>query len=104
MAQTDDLLARRKSELASRRAALSALKQQELERLLNESVAEQAPVIPARPAGGLAPLSFAQERLWFLDQLEPDSIAYNFCIPLRLTGRLNIAALNQSIKEATRRK
>ncbi|HEY0727872.1 MAG TPA: condensation domain-containing protein, partial [Pyrinomonadaceae bacterium] len=105
MAQTDDLLARRRSELASRRAALSALKQQELERLLNKTAAGQtpAPVIPKRPATGPAPLSFAQERLWFLDQLEPDSVAYNVCIPLRLTGRLNVAALNQSINEAARR-
>src|SRR5688572_27659711 len=105
MAQTDDLLARRRSELASRRAALSALKQEELERLLNKSVAEQSPAreIPKRPAEDLAPLSFAQERLWFLNQLEPESVAYNICIPLRLTGRLNTAAVNQSINEAARR-
>src|SRR6266436_782125 len=104
MAEIDDILARRRSELASRRGALSALKQQELERLLNRSVAEESParMIPARPADEPAPLSFAQERLWFLYQLEPESSAYNVCFPLRITGRLNLAALNQSINEAVR--
>ena len=105
MSETNDLLARRRSELASRRGALSALKQQELERLLNRSVAEEAPAlaIPVRPADEPAPLSFAQERLWFLYQLEPEGAAYNVCLPLRITGRLNLAALSQSINEAVRR-
>src|SRR5215212_5624068 len=104
MSETNDLF-RRKSELASRRAALSGLKQQELDRLLNRSVVEQAAerAIPARPAGEPAPLSFAQERLWFLYQLDPESTAYNVCIPLRITGRLNLPALTQSINEAVRR-
>ncbi len=105
MAEINETIARRRSELASRRGALSALKQQELERLLNRSVAEQAAarVIPVRPANEAAPLSFAQERLWFLQQLEPDSTAYNVLFPLRVTGRLNLAALNQAISEAARR-
>ncbi|HEX5883311.1 MAG TPA: condensation domain-containing protein, partial [Pyrinomonadaceae bacterium] len=105
MSETNDLLARRRSELAARRGALSALKQQELDRLLKRTVAEEAParVIPPRPAGEPAPLSFAQERLWFLYQLEPESTAYNVCLPLRMTGRLNVAALSQSLNEAVRR-
>ena len=105
MAEIDKTLARRKSEVASRRGALSALKQQELEKLLNQTVSEQAPVrvILRCPDGEAAPLSFAQERLWFLNQLERESIAYNVCIPLRITGQLNVAALSQSINEAVRR-
>ena len=105
MAQTNDTLARRRSELASRREALSDLKQQELQRLLNKSGTEQttAKVIPQRPADGPAPLSFAQERLWFIDQLDPESTAYNVCIPLRISGRLNLPALSQSINETIRR-
>jgi len=104
MGERNDTLARRKSELASRRGALSALKQQELDRLLNRSVIEESPVrmIPARPADEPAPLSFAQERLWFLYQLDPESTAYNVCFPLQITGRLNLVALNQSINEAVR--
>jgi len=49
------------------------------------------------------PLSFAQERLWFLDQLEPNNTAYNIPNALRFTGRLNITALEQSINEIVRR-
>ncbi|MBE8991384.1 amino acid adenylation domain-containing protein, partial [Nostoc sp. LEGE 12450] len=45
------------------------------------------------------PLSYAQQRLWFLDQLESNSASYNIPIGLRLVGNLNIAALEQSLKE-----
>src|SRR6476620_135461 len=105
MASTNDTLARRRSELAARRDALSAIKQQELERLLNKSIGQEAAarVIPPRPADQAAPLSFAQERLWFLYQLDPESTAYNVCYPLRITGRLNLPALTQAINETVRR-
>ncbi|MDT4329580.1 non-ribosomal peptide synthetase [Methylomonas sp. MS20] len=49
------------------------------------------------------PLSFAQQRLWFLDQLEPDSPLYNIPVALRLSGRLDLAALRQSFSEIVRR-
>jgi amino acid adenylation domain-containing protein/non-ribosomal peptide synthase protein (TIGR01720 family) len=49
------------------------------------------------------PLSFAQQRLWFLHQLQPDSVAYNVPIAIRLTGSLQIAALKQSLSEIARR-
>ncbi|MEB3279243.1 MAG: amino acid adenylation domain-containing protein [Lyngbya sp.] len=49
------------------------------------------------------PLSYAQQRLWFLDQLEPDSPFYNIPIALRLTGTLNQTALEQSLEEIIRR-
>ena len=57
-----------------------------------------------RPSGSYqAPLSFAQERLWFLDQLEPGDTAYNVPFHLRLTGTLDIDALRRSINEIVRR-
>ncbi len=49
------------------------------------------------------PLSFSQQRLWFLHQLDPDSTAYNGSDLVRLQGTLNVAALEESINEIVRR-
>ncbi len=49
------------------------------------------------------PLSFAQQRLWFLHQLSPDSHSYNLLDALRLEGNLNLLALEQSLSELIRR-
>jgi amino acid adenylation domain-containing protein len=49
------------------------------------------------------PLSFAQQRMWFLNQLEPDGAVYNIPAAIRLTGNLNIEALEQSFSEVVRR-
>ncbi|ARV60166.1 hypothetical protein BZZ01_17390 [Nostocales cyanobacterium HT-58-2] len=59
--------------------------------------------IPKRKDSNALPLSFAQQRLWFLNQLEPDSPFYNISIALRLTGQLNVAILERSINEIVRR-
>ncbi|MEM9212762.1 MAG: AMP-binding protein [Cyanobacteria bacterium P01_F01_bin.150] len=49
------------------------------------------------------PLSFAQQRLWFIQQLEPDSFAYNVFSALRLKGALDIAVLEQTLTELVQR-
>ncbi|MEO0869237.1 MAG: condensation domain-containing protein, partial [Cyanobacteria bacterium J06642_11] len=49
------------------------------------------------------PLSFAQQRLWFLQQLEPDNPFYNERGFLQLTGSLDIAALEQSVNQIVQR-
>ncbi|HLL71284.1 MAG TPA: amino acid adenylation domain-containing protein, partial [Pyrinomonadaceae bacterium] len=49
------------------------------------------------------PLSFAQQRLWFLDQLVPDSPFYNLPLAVRLEGQLNHEALEQALSEIARR-
>ncbi|MEJ2637131.1 MAG: amino acid adenylation domain-containing protein, partial [Calditrichia bacterium] len=53
-----------------------------------------------RKRGGLSntfPLSFAQQRLWFLQQLQPDSTAYNIPAAIRMEGVLNIDVLQKAI-------
>jgi hypothetical protein len=49
------------------------------------------------------PLSFAQQRLWFLDQLVPNNAFYNTPAAVRLTGSLNLAALEKTFNEIVRR-
>jgi hypothetical protein len=52
---------------------------------------------------GPAPLSFAQERLWFLYRLEPESAVYNIPRAFRLTGDLNFSVLERCLTEIVRR-
>jgi amino acid adenylation domain-containing protein len=56
-----------------------------------------------RPGGGPAPLSFAQQRLWFLDRLEPGSSLYNVFRAFELTGPLDLEALRAALAEVVRR-
>ena len=49
------------------------------------------------------PLSFAQQRLWFLDQLEPGSAVYNVPGALRIEGPLDVGVLKESLEEIVRR-
>ncbi len=63
----------------------------------------QAPPIVPIPRGGEMPLSFAQQRLWFIDQLDPGNSVYNFPAAVRLKGPLNVVALKQSLDEIVRR-
>jgi FkbH-like protein len=58
----------------------------------------QLPVLPMQLASrdGPLPVSFVQERLWFLDQLEPGNHAYNVPVALRLQGRLDVPALERA--------
>ena len=69
--------------------SIGQLQQQDLELV-------SPPILP-RAENAQLPLSFAQQRLWFLDQLEPNSAVYNIPIALRLVGTLNQVALEQSL-------
>ncbi|HXR64544.1 MAG TPA: amino acid adenylation domain-containing protein, partial [Ktedonobacteraceae bacterium] len=60
------------------------------------------PLVPVERTDGL-PLSFAQQRLWFLQQLEPANVAYLLPRAQRLTGILDVAALKRSFAELVRR-
>lgn len=59
--------------------------------------------IPRRATPEPAPLSFAQERLWFLNQLHPESSAYNMHEALRLRGPLDIEALQRAVNGVVQR-
>lgn len=94
-----------KVDMLQRRAKLSPAKRALLEKRLLGALTppSESQAIPRRPEPELVPLSFAQERLWFLAQLESGSPAYNRPLALRLTGSLNVAALEQSLSEILRR-
>ncbi len=79
----------RSHDIAARRALLAA-------RLRRAGT--DAPVIPTVPRSGPLPLSFAQERMWFLQQYETDSPVYNCPVPIRLSGALNRDALSRAIE------
>ena len=59
--------------------------------------------IPRRSSTDNSPLSPAQQRLWFLDQLEPGNPAYNMSAAVRMTGALNLEALERSLSEIVKR-
>jgi amino acid adenylation domain-containing protein len=63
---------------------------------------QEPPILPVSREGVL-PASFAQERLWFLDQLEPDSPFYNIPAAVRLRGDLRLDALEGALREIVRR-
>ena len=63
---------------------------------------ESAP-IPRVPRGGPLPLSSGQERLWFLDRLNPGSSVYNIWIALRLEGRLDLPVFRAALAHVVRR-
>src|SRR4051794_16793096 len=68
-----------------------------------QETSSRADAIPRRTAGGPPPLSFAQQRLWLLDRLEPGSSAYNIPSPARLAGDLDPGVLARALAEIQHR-
>ncbi|MEM7588324.1 MAG: condensation domain-containing protein, partial [Acidobacteriota bacterium] len=62
-----------------------------------------APAIRPRSSEGAAELSFAQERLWFLDRLDPNSAVYTVPIRLMIRGDLRVEALRSSLESIVAR-
>ncbi|HEX3128839.1 MAG TPA: amino acid adenylation domain-containing protein [Thermoanaerobaculia bacterium] len=103
-------VAAREGELSERRSGLSDQKRAALAKLMKAKsaklqAADEAPrlTIPRRVSAGPARLSFGQERLWFLDRLQPGTSLYNVTIALRLDGRLDLDAFQRSLDEVVRR-
>ncbi|HYG64177.1 MAG TPA: amino acid adenylation domain-containing protein, partial [Thermoanaerobaculia bacterium] len=70
--------------------------------LQSEQVAEAMPIRPV-PRDGELPLSYAQQRLWFLDRMVPDNPFYNVYHPVELSGTMDVEVLRRSFHEIARR-
>ncbi|RKG76773.1 amino acid adenylation domain-containing protein, partial [Corallococcus exercitus] len=94
------------NELSKRIANLSPEKRAEL---LKKMAAQKAATgnvvqgIPVQDRSHPLPLSFAQQRLWFMDQLQPGSPLYNVPMAVRLEGALDVALLERALREVVRR-
>ncbi|NLG50810.1 MAG: non-ribosomal peptide synthetase, partial [Chloroflexi bacterium] len=86
-------------ELAKHIADLPPERRVLLERMLQEQGIDigRSLILPVARDGNAFPLSFAQQRLWFLDQLEPGSPLYNIPSAVRLTGALDVLKLEQAL-------
>ncbi len=73
-----------------------------LELLVSEGLESRSPIKRVSREGNLA-VSFAQQRLWFIDQLEPGGSAYNLPTGVRLRGQLDVDALEATFNEIVRR-
>src|SRR6185295_18717976 len=94
------------SDLSARTATLSPEKLALLQRRLQKSrggEGGEGREIPRREQDRPAPLSFAQERLWFIDQLQPGSPAYNLPEVFPFYGRLDVTVLARAWNEIVRR-
>jgi amino acid adenylation domain-containing protein len=76
---------------------------EEVEAARRQECREEMPPLERVSREGEPPLSFAQQRLWFIDQLEPGSPAYNISLGVRFEGSLDVASLKRAISEVVRR-
>jgi hypothetical protein len=92
------------SRVLERLKTLSPAKRAALEKLLLQEAREAAPQgIPRREPGEPEPLSLAEQRLWFVDQLEPNHPFYNMPLAARLRGPLDVEALAASLEQLVAR-
>ncbi|HEX2093845.1 MAG TPA: condensation domain-containing protein, partial [Longimicrobiaceae bacterium] len=89
--------------LAERLARLSPERRALLQKLLRTPADSAVQSIRPREGDGPAPLSFAQQRLWFIHQMDPESPAYNMPYPLRLRGAVEVGLLRRSLDALVRR-
>ena len=90
--------------LDDRLAGLSPAKRALLEMKLKQKQAQATPQgVTRRDDSAAAPLSYAQQRLWFLEELEPGSPAYHIPAIFELSGELDVAALTASLNEIVQR-
>jgi amino acid adenylation domain-containing protein len=92
-------------DLAARIASLSPAKRALLEQRLKTgaTLGRSDRILPRRALGNKAPMSFSQQRLWLLDQLEPGNSVYNVPRALRMRGVLNVEALQHTLDALVQR-
>ncbi|MQY15424.1 D-alanine--poly(phosphoribitol) ligase subunit 1 [Streptomyces sp. RB5] len=88
---------------AAGKADLSAAKRELLRRRLASRTTVRKAAIPRRDPGADVPLSFAQERLWFMEQFAPGTSAYNIPVVRRLRGPLDLDALRAALDASVAR-
>jgi amino acid adenylation domain-containing protein len=74
-----------------------------IQEMMKVQTGRQVPPIQRVSREGELPLSFAQQRLWLLDRLDPGNISYNSSATVRLVGSLHVEALEQAFNEIVRR-
>ena len=89
-------------DLASRISGLTSAERALLEARLRHTETQDNQLLK-RPSGATPPLSFGQQRFWFIDQWEPGNAAYNSTLAFRVDGPLDAAALDRSLTEVARR-
>src|SRR5690242_9463888 len=91
--------------LSKRVVDLSPEKRRLLSLLMKEQSIDQRllPLARAERSGNVLPVSFAQQRLWLLDHLEPGNLAYIVAGAFRFDGLLDVDAFHKSIDEGIRR-
>jgi non-ribosomal peptide synthetase component F len=90
MTEVDELSAQRRALIAQRLRRVAA-------------AAPERSALPRLPAGSVPPVSFSQERLWFMEQLSPGTTAYVMRTAVRLRGRLDLAALRAALDDLAAR-
>ncbi|HEU0053456.1 MAG TPA: amino acid adenylation domain-containing protein, partial [Longimicrobium sp.] len=92
-------------QLSERLARLSPERLAELMQRLRatETAPPAAAAIPRRPGTGPSPLSFSQQRLWFIQQMDPANVSYNMVGATHLIGALDVDALERAVDVVVRR-
>ncbi|MEH2382484.1 MAG: condensation domain-containing protein [Nostoc sp.] len=95
----------KKDEILKRRLRLSPTQRELLEKWLQGQVdcRSRLEVIPKRSQTSPVPLSFAQQRLWFIHQIDPGNLFYNELGIIQLIGALDVVALEQSFNQIVQR-
>jgi aspartate racemase len=92
-----------KDALARRLAGLSQERRDAIAALLRRNTPQVSRILPRDRAQDPPPLSFAQQRLWFLDRLVPGNAVYNESSAVELGGAIDVAALERALNEIVRR-